>query len=500
MPANPSTLLLALDQGTTSTRAILFRADGTILAQHAQELRQSYPQTGWVEHDAEHYWRDAITCCRAVLDGAGADPGAIAGLGITNQRETTVLWDRKTGVPVAPAICWQDRRTASMCRDLQAAGHERLIRDKTGLLIDPYFSGTKVAWLLDHVDGLRARAEAGEIAFGTVDSWLIYKLTGGRMHVTDATNASRTLLFDIRTHRWDADLCALLNIPMGMLPEVRDNAAEFGMTDPAVLGMALPIRGSAGDQQAAVFGQGCTEPGMVKSTYGTGCFALMTVGPEFVLSRNRLLTTIGFRLNGQTTYAIEGAIFVAGAAVQWLRDGLGLIATAADSEARAQRVPDTGGVYMVPAFAGLGAPHWDPEARGAIVGLSRGTTADHIIRAALEAQGYQTRDLVEAMMADSRTRPRALRVDGGMVANDWVCQFLADLIAVPVERPTVIETTALGAAYLAGLQAGVYGSVSDIAVAWTLDRRFEPQMPARRRETLYAGWRAALNRTRSDLK
>ncbi|MBB4284553.1 glycerol kinase GlpK [Roseospira goensis] len=490
--------ILAIDQGTTSSRAIVFDADGRAVASAQKELTQYFPADGWVEHDAVEIWTDTLAVCREALAAADLAAADVAAIGITNQRETAVLWDRATGQPVHRAIVWQDRRTSAMCRELRAGGHESLIRRKTGLLIDPYFSASKVAWLLEHVDGLRARAEAGEIAFGTVDSWLLYTLTGGAVHATDATNAARTLLFDIRTHRWDDDLLALFNIPRAMLPEVKDNAADFGSTAPDLLGAPIPVAGMAGDQHAAVVGQCCFEPGMIKSTYGTGAFALLNIGDTFVESRNRLLTTIGYRLGGRTTYAMEGAIFVAGAAVQWLRDGLGIIATAAESEALAREVPDTAGCYMVPAFTGLGAPYWDAEARGALIGLTRDTQRAHIARAALEAQGYQTRDLMEAMTADSGTAPVSLRVDGGLVANDWACQFLADILDIDVERPTVIETTALGAAYLAGLQVGLYDGLDDLTHRWRRDRLFAPAMAAGDRERLYAGWTAAVRRVMTE--
>ncbi|SDE50017.1 glycerol kinase GlpK [Rhodospira trueperi] len=486
--------ILALDQGTTSTRAIVFDRDGAAVASARRDLTQYYPADGWVEHDAGEIRDHAIAVCREALAGAGLSAADVAAIGITNQRETAVLWDRATGEPVHRAIVWQDRRTAPMCRDLRAAGHEALIRRKTGLLLDPYFSATKVAWMLETAPDLRARAEVGDLCFGTVDSWLLWSLTGGAVHATDATNAGRTLLFDIRTQRWDGDLLALFDIPRALLPEVMDNAADFGVTRPDLLGGAIPITGMAGDQHAAVVGQGCFAPGMIKSTYGTGAFALITMGDTFVESRNRLLTTLAYRLDGRPTYAMEGAIFVAGAAVQWLRDGLGIIDTAADSEALAASVPDTGGCYLVPAFTGLGAPYWDPDARGALLGLTRDTGRAHIARAALEAQGYQTRDLMEAMTADSGTAPVSLRVDGGLVANDWACQFLADVLDVTVERPAVIETTALGAAWLAGLRVGLYKSLDDLAGRWRPDRAFTPAMAATDRERLYAGWTAAVGR------
>ncbi|HYD99431.1 MAG TPA: glycerol kinase GlpK [Alphaproteobacteria bacterium] len=491
--------VLAIDQGTTSSRAIVFDAAARPVASAQRELRQFYPADGWVEHDAHDIWTDTLHVCRAALEKADVAPGEVAAIGITNQRETTVLWDRATGDPLHMAIVWQDRRTAAFCRQLKEQGAEGLVRERTGLLIDPYFSGTKLAWMLDNLPGARARAERGELCFGTVDSWLLFNLTGGRVHATDATNASRTLLFNIRTGAWDEELLRLLNIPAALLPEVRDNSADYGTTDPALFGAAIPISGMAGDQQAATVGQACFAPGMIKSTYGTGCFALMNIGGEFTLSKNRLLTTIAYRLDGRTTYALEGSIFVAGAAVQWLRDGLRVIPDAAASAQHANDVADTGGVYLVPAFTGLGAPHWDPDARGAIVGLTRDSTVSHIVRAALEAVCYQTRDLMGAMAADSGQTARSLRVDGGMVRNDWVCQFLADTLDLPVERPVVTETTALGAAYLAGLRAGVYPSLDSVSAGWARDRKFEPAMEEARREKLYAGWQTAVRRVASGL-
>jgi len=489
--------VLAIDQGTTSTRAILFDRDARPVASAQRELRQFYPADGWVEHDAEDIWNDTVAVMRAALEKAGLDAKAVAAIGITNQRETTVLWDRRTGEPVHNAIVWQDRRTADLCRRLAADGAEPMVCERTGLLIDPYFSATKLRWLLDNVPGARERAERGELAFGTVDCFLLWRLTGGRVHATDASNASRTLLFDIRKQDWDDNLLRLFGVPRAVLPHVLDNAADFGVAEAAVLGARIPVTGMAGDQQAATVGQACFQPGMIKSTYGTGCFALLNVGDTFVPSKHRMLTTVAYRFGGKPTYAIEGSIFVAGAAVQWLRDGLRLIPDAASSEYHARELPDTGGVYLVPAFTGLGAPHWDPDARGAILGLTRDSGLAHVVRAALESVGYQTRDLMEAMSTDGGTAPEALRVDGGMVVNDWVCQFLADILGVAVERPDVTETTALGAAYLAGMQAGVYGGLDAISAAWRCQRRFEPRMDAAVRDRLYAGWRAALARVRT---
>ena len=490
--------ILAIDQGTTSTRAIVFDPNGRALAMRQRELPQIYPADGWVEHDPETIWADTVGACRGAIAESGLQPADIAAIGITNQRETTVVWERATGRPLHNAIVWQDRRTADFCRDLKQAGHETSVMAKTGLLIDPYFSATKLSWLLDHIPDGRGRAERGEIAFGTIDSYLLFRLTSGAVHATDATNASRTMLFDIRRNAWDDELLALFGVPRAMLPEVRDNAGMFGTADAKLFGAPIPICGMAGDQQAAVVGQACFRPGMIKSTYGTGCFALMNIGESFVQSRNRLLTTIAYRLNGQTIYAIEGSIFVAGAAVQWLRDGLRIIGQAGETEALAGSVEDTGGVYMVPAFTGLGAPYWDPHARGALVGLTRDSGIAHIARAALEAQAYQTRDLLEAMAADTGTRPSALRVDGGMVANNRVCQLLADINEVAVERPAVTETTALGAAYLAGLGAGLYSSLDEVGERWRSERSFTPAMRSEDRRRLYDGWKTAVARVRSQ--
>ncbi|WP_119677670.1 glycerol kinase GlpK [Indioceanicola profundi] len=496
------THVLAIDQGTTSTRAILFDAAGQPVATAQRELRQFYPQAGWVEHDPEDIWRDAQVVCRGALERSGLDAAAIAAIGITNQRETAVLWDRATGAPVMNAIVWQDRRTAALCRDLKADGAEEMVRARTGLLIDPYFSATKLAWMLEHLPGARTRAERGELCFGTVDSWLLYRLTGGRVHATDASNASRTLLFNLQTQDWDGDLLDLFAIPQSLLPEVRDNAADFGIADASLLGRPIPVTGMAGDQQAATVGQACFEPGMIKSTYGTGCFALLNIGAEPVLSGHRLLTTLAYRFDGVPTFAIEGSIFVAGAAIQWLRDGLRIISDAPSSERLAADARGTGGVYMVPAFTGLGAPYWDPDARGALTGLTRDTGVAEVVRAALEAVAYQTRDLMEAMRADADClsgglTPHTLRVDGGMAENDWLMQFLADMLGVPVERPAVTETTALGAAFLAGLHAGLYSGRTALAEAWRLDRRFEPRLDERERAALYAGWQDAVRRVRT---
>ena len=490
MPGTP--LLLAIDQGTTSSRAIVFDADGSVRTLAQREFTQHFPAGGWVEHDPEEIWSATLAVTREALAAAG---GAVAAIGITNQRETTVVWDRASGAPIHRAIVWQDRRTAAKCRALREAGHESAVSEKTGLLLDPYFSATKLAWILDHVDGARDRASAGELAFGTIDTFLIWRLTGGRVHATDATNASRTLLFDIHTQAWDDTLLRLFDVPRSVLPEVRDSAADFGTASPEVLGQAIPIAGVAGDQQAATVGQACFRPGMMKSTYGTGCFAVMNTGAEAVRSRNRLLTTVAWRLEGQPTYALEGSIFVAGAAVQWLRDGLRVIESAAQTEALASGLPDAGGVYLVPAFTGLGAPHWDPDARGAIYGLTRDAGPAHLARAALESVCFQTRDLIAAMEADRGAAIDRLRVDGGMVGNAWLLQALADIVDVTVERPRNAETTALGAAYLAGLQAGVFRSVDDIGERWARDAECTPRMADRERERLVRGWESAVART-----
>ncbi|HET8726288.1 MAG TPA: glycerol kinase GlpK [Alphaproteobacteria bacterium] len=488
--------VLAIDQGTTSTRAILFDAAGRPTATAQKELRQIYPAPGWVEHDPEDIWRDTISVCREAVAKSHVGIDSVAAIGIANQRETTILWERATGKPVYNAIVWLDRRTAEACQELKAGGYEPMVQEKLGLLIDPYFSASKVAWILDQDPALRSRAEKGELAFGTVDSFLLYRLTDGQVHATDATNASRTLLFDILKQDWDDDLLRLFRVPRAVLPEVRDNSTLFGRADPALLGAAIPITGMAGDQQAATFGQACFKPGMIKSTYGTGCFALMNTGDRPIRSQHRMLTTTAYRLGGRPTYAIEGAIFAAGATVKWLRDGIGLIDSAARTASLAVEAPDNHGVYVVPAFSGLGAPHWDPDARAAILGLTFDTGRAHIVRAALESVGFQSRDLMEAMRADGGGTPSALRVDGGMVVNDWVCQFLADIMDMPVERPVVTETTALGAAFLAGLHEGVYDDLDAIAATWALERRFEPQMDAAQRERLCAGWHSAVRRVR----
>jgi glycerol kinase len=493
-----TTTIIAIDQGTTSTRAIVFDAALRPLAIAQKELAQIYPSPGEVEHDPEEIWSTVVATVRAAMAQAKVTAVDVAGIGITNQRETTIVWDRETGKPIHNAIVWQDRRSAEACEALRQAGSERAIAEKTGLLLDPYFSATKIAWLLDHMEGARSAAESGRLVFGTVDCFLLWRLTGGKMHLTDATNAARTLLFDIEKAAWDRDLCRLFDVPAQLLPEVRDCAGAFGETVPDLFGAPIRVLGVAGDQQAATIGQGCFSPGMMKSTYGTGCFALLNTGSERVVSRSRLLTTIAYQLDGRRTYALEGAIFVAGAAVQWLRDGLKLIATSSEAGALAMQADSAEQVYLVPAFVGLGAPYWDPQARAAIFGLSRNSGPAELARATLEAVGYQTRDLLEAMHSDwpaSKTSKTVLRVDGGMTVSDIAMQLLADILASPVDRPVVMETTALGAAYLAGRAAGVCPDLDGFATQWQLDRRFEPAMDPEERERRYSGWRAAVRRT-----
>ena len=488
------TTILAIDQGTTSTRAIVFDAALKPLASAQQEFPQHYPEPGWVEHDPADLWATVLATARDALAKAGHP--AVAAIGITNQRETVLIWDRDTGQPIHNAIVWQDRRTAALCDTLRAAGHEPMITARTGLLLDPYFSATKLKYLLDTVPGARARAIAGKLAFGTVDSFLIWRLTGGRVHATDATNAARTMLYNIQTNQWDPEICALLDIPMAILPEVRDCAADFGTTDPDLFGAAIPICGVAGDQQAATVGQACFQPGMMKSTYGTGCFALLNTGSQMVPSRNRLLTTIAYRLNGQTTYALEGSIFIAGAVVQWLRDGLRIIGSASETQALAEAADAAQDVVLVPAFTGLGAPYWRPDCRGAVFGLTRNSGPAELARAALESVGYQTRDLLTAMRADwGSAAEGVLRVDGGMVASDFAMQFLADITGAPVDRPVVTETTALGAAYLAGLQAGLCPVPEVFAKGWALERRFEPRMDRATGDAKYVRWQRAVAAT-----
>lgn len=485
--------ILAIDQGTSSTRAIVFDADLRPVASAQEEFAQHFPQAGWVEHAAEDLWQTVLSTSRAALAKAGLTAAEVACIGITNQRETTLLWDRATGEPLHRAIVWQDRRTAAICEELRAAGHEALISARTGLLLDPYFSGTKLKWLLDSIPGARARAEAGELAFGTVDAFLIWRLTGGRSHVTDATNAARTMLYDIVSGSWNAEICGILGIPLAVLPEVKDCAAEFGVAEAAHLGAAIPILGVAGDQQAATVGQACFEPGMMKSTYGTGCFALLNTGSDFVPSKNRLLTTIAYQLDGKPTYALEGSIFIAGSVVQWLRDGLGIITAAGQTQALAEAADPGQDLVLVPAFTGLGAPYWRPDCRGAVFGLTRASGPAEISKAALESVGFQTRDLLEAMRADwGAAADGVLRVDGGMVASNWTMQFLSDILGAPVDRPQVTETTALGAAYLAGLQAGICPAPAEFAKGWALERRFEPGMDRATRDARYARWGRAV--------
>ncbi|SDE70652.1 glycerol kinase [Salipiger thiooxidans] len=485
--------ILAIDQGTTSSRAILFDKDLKIAAIAQEEFAQHYPHSGWVEHDCSDLWTTTAATCRGVMEKAGLGAADIAGIGITNQRETTLVWDRNTGQPVYNAIVWQDRRTSEFCKALKAEGHEETVTRKTGLLLDPYFSGTKVAWILDNVEGARARAEAGELVFGTVDTWLIWKMTGGREHVTDATNAARTMLYDIRHGRWSSTMCELLGIPMSMLPEVRDCAADFGMARADLFGTEIPILGVAGDQQAATIGQACFRPGMLKSTYGTGCFALLNTGEELVTSQNRLLSTIAYQLDGKRTYALEGSIFIAGAVIQWLRDGLKVIREARESQPLAEAADAAQGIVLVPAFTGLGAPYWNAECRGAVFGLTRNSGPAELARAALESVGYQTRDLLEAMHADwTGADDTALRVDGGMSASDWAMQFLADITGASVDRPQVLETTAMGAAWLAGQRAGIYPDMEGFAATWALERKFEAAMDADLREEKYAAWKRAV--------
>ncbi len=491
--------ILAIDQGTTSSRAIVFDQDMVPVASAQEEFTQHFPASGWVEHNPADLWSTTAGTCRAAIERAGLTPDEIAAIGITNQRETVVLWDRETGKPIYNAIVWQDRRTSNRCAELKAAGHEPMITAKTGLLLDPYFSATKLAWILDTVEGARADAEAGKLAFGTVDSFLIWRLTGARQHVTDATNAARTMLYNIHQGSWDAEICALLNIPLSLLPEVKDCAADFGMARGDLFGREIPILGVAGDQQAATVGQACFEPGMLKSTYGTGCFALLNTGDRAVTSTNRLLTTIAYQFDGKPTYALEGSIFIAGAVVQWLRDGLKIIRHATETQPLAAAADPAQELYLVPAFTGLGAPYWDADCRGAIYGLTRASGPAEFARAALESVAFQTRDLWEAMQGDwgADQAQAVLRVDGGMSASDWSMQFLSDMLGAPVDRPKVLETTALGAAWLAGQRAGIYPDQAGFAANWALEQRFEPQMDTDTRTRRYAGWQDAVQRTLS---
>jgi len=491
------TYILAIDQGTTSSRAIIFDGKMQVKATAQMEFKQHFPQSGWVEHDVSDIWSSTASTCRGVIEKSGVSVREIAAIGITNQRETTLVWDRETGKPIHNAIVWQDRRTSEMCQALKAEGFEAEVTEKTGLLLDPYFSGTKLKWLLDNVEGARLRAKAGNLMFGTVDCYLIWKLTGGAVHATDATNAARTMLYNIREGKWDAEICARFDIPLDMLPDVRDCAADFGTTRADLFGKELPILGVAGDQQAATIGQACFGAGMLKSTYGTGCFALLNTGDTLVRSQSRLLGTIAYQFDGKPTYALEGSIFIAGAVVQWLREGLKMIREASETQPLAESADPTQELYMVPAFTGLGAPYWDAEARGAIYGITRNSGPAEFARAALESVGFQTRDLLEAMKSDWQDADDkgVLRVDGGMSASDWSMQFLSDIIGAPVDRPKVLETTALGAAWLAGMKAGVYPDQAGFASKWALDRRFEPQMDEATRARRYAGWKDAVKRT-----
>ncbi len=489
--------ILAIDQGTTSSRAILFDNKGKIKDSAQEEFAQHFPEDGWVEHEPEDIWQSVLRTCRSLLQKTAIEARQVAAIGITNQRETTLLWDRQTGKPVYRAIVWQDRRTSDYCQQLKDEGHDQPVNEKTGLLLDPYFSATKIRWILNEVPGVRERAERGELAFGTVDSFLLWHLSGGREHRTDATNASRTMLFNIHTQQWDEQLLELFNIPRNLLPAVMDSADNFGSTAEELLGASIPILGIAGDQQAALFGQTCFREGMAKSTYGTGCFLMLNTGQRALKSKSRLLTTVAYRLNGIPTYALEGSIFVAGATIQWLRDGLQLIKKAGETEPLAQQTPLDHGVYLVPAFTGLGAPYWDPNARGAIFGLTRDTGIKEIVTAGLQAVCYQTKDLQKAMEKDG-VRPTTLRVDGGMVANNWVLQFLADILGAEVDRPEIIETTALGAAYLAGLKAGIFPSLETLESLWQCEHNFQPTMNKERRDGFYAGWQKAIEKVQSN--
>ncbi|UJF33499.1 glycerol kinase GlpK [Paenibacillus hexagrammi] len=487
------TYILSLDQGTTSSRAILFNKQGDIVHTAQQEFRQHFPQPGWVEHDANDIWLSVLGVIATVLAESGVEPEQIAGIGITNQRETTVVWDRHTGMPVYRAIVWQSRQTADICEDLKAQGLEAMIKERTGLLIDAYFSGTKIKWILDHVEGAREKAERGDLLFGTIDTWILWRLTGGEQHVTDYSNASRTMLYNIRELKWDEELLAVLDIPIQMLPDVRSSSEIYGYTEEShFFGASIPIAGIAGDQQAALFGQACFDPGMAKNTYGTGCFMLMHTGSQLIPSPSGLLTTIAWGINGRVEYALEGSIFVAGSAIQWLRDGLQLIHSAQDTEAYATRVTSSDGVYVVPAFVGLGTPYWDSEVRGAVFGLTRGTSKEHFIRATLESLAYQTKDVLRAMEHDSGIALTKLRVDGGAVGNSFLMQFQSDMLGVTVERPRIRETTALGAAYLAGLAVGYWQDQAEIAAQWQVDRAFDQEMASKEQEKLYSGWQKAV--------
>lgn len=490
--------ILAIDQGTTSSRAILFNQQGDMIGVAQQEFEQFFPEPGWVEHDANEIWTSTLACMAEVFRIADVSPAEVASIGIANQRETTVVWDRRTGRPIHRAIVWQSRQTEPICEALREAGHEAVFREKTGLLIDPYFSGTKVKWILDHVPGAREKAEKGELLFGTIDTWLIYRLSGGKVHVTDYSNASRTLMYNIHELKWDEELLELLTIPKAMLPDVRSSSEVYAHTvSHHFFGYEIPIAGVAGDQQAALFGQACFEEGMAKNTYGTGCFMLMNTGNEGVQSKNGLLTTIAWGIDGEVEYALEGSVFIAGSAIQWLRDGLNMIDESADSERHALKVSSTDGVYMVPAFVGLGTPYWDSEARGAVFGLTRGTTKDHFVRATLESLAYQSKDVLDAMTLDANIDLKSLRVDGGAVRNEFLMQFQSDLLHVPVARPVIQETTALGAAYLAGLAVGFWESKEEITQMWRIDATFTPQMSEAKRTNLYDGWKRAVAATRA---
>jgi len=486
--------LLAIDQGTTNSRAIIFDRSGNPVSQHEIALKQYFPHDGWVEQDPNEMFINTVECCRQALKKINLSAASIAAIGISNQRETTIIWDRKTGKHVYPSIVWQDRRTSELCEKLAKTKLEQTVYQKTGLLIDPYFSSTKIVWILENVRGVRERTERGELLFGTVDTFLLWKLTGSKAHATDATNASRTMLFNIHTQEWDQEILQEFNIPANLLPVVLDNTADFGETDPALFGAKIPITGMAGDQQAATVGQACFYPGMVKATYGTGGFMVFNTGPNIIQSQNKLLSTIAYRVNGKVTYALEGSFFSAGATIKWLRDTLRLIDTAAETETMAKSVVSADGVYLVPAFTGLGAPYWDPEARGALLGLTRNSSKEHIVRAALESVAYQSLDLLTAMTADSQSALRKLRVDGGMVANNWLLNFLSDMLHLEVQRPTCIETSALGVAYLAGLQIGLYQSLDEISDMWQMQSAFTPKMPIPQRNILYQGWKKAVAR------
>ena len=494
MPAH----ILAIDQGTTSSRAIIFNDKLEAIAQAQQEFEQFFPRSGWVEHDPEEIWSTTLATCKLALEKAALSATDVAAIGVTNQRETTVIWDKYTGKAIHKAIVWQDRRTADFCRELSKDGHDQMITSKTGLLLDSYFSGTKIKWVLDNVEGVKEKAQAGKLAFGTIDTFLLWRLTGGKQHATDATNASRTMLYNIHDNVWDKEILQLLDIPEALLPVVKDSSADFGLCDSSLLGAPIPIRGIAGDQQAALVGQACFDPGMIKSTYGTGCFIVLNTGQEAVASNNKLLTTIGYRLEGVTTYALEGSIFVAGAAVQWMRDAMGLIKSASDIGELARQADINQDVFLVPAFTGLGAPHWDPDARGTIFGITRATGPAELSRAALESVCYQTRDLLDAMRGDlKKAGDTVLRVDGGMVASNYTMQFLADILDAPVDRPKVLETTAVGAAYLAGLYEGIFPAPEEFSTSWQRDKRFTPSLDEELRARKYSGWRDAVSRTLS---